>query len=312
MVTLLAPLATQSGVRDLYISEDRYLFTVTSAGVSIIDLYMSEVISSGIPPGIATCVTVDTSAPVRKFYVGTSGNGIFSGPYNLAIHSSGLEFSSYLTLAFSTGTSPAILSDYINSLSAANGGLLISSSVGVDFITNSLLGASRTVTSGSSSCVLTNTGEAYWTVVNSGIETCYNILPSSGTGVIPVSFQYDALTSVPPLPSNVINDIAVSKTAYNTLGFATGVGGFIVREMQGSEGASLYKSLFSSDNISSVSFSSQAAYDSGRVYLVGAVDMKIFSLSDNTVFETYNSESGPRGQTLASGTLSKVRTSSSA
>lgn len=308
MVILTTPLLTHSGVNDIFIAEDRYALVATEQGVDIIDLFNQQVLSSGILPNEPLCVVADTDFSVGggKIYIGTTSSGIFSANY-IQARQPNTDFSSALGQEFSTLTVPALTSDQINDLAVQPARLLVSTNNGVDFITNGTLRAFRTVTSGSNACQMTSVGEAYWTVVNSGIEANYDLFPTSGTGTIPVDFEYNSLTSTPTVSGNVVRDISIVEGSPNLLAFGTSQGATVVEEVQGSEASSTTKAPNSVDVIS-LSLSSTATLNSGFLYTAVSDTLTVFDLSIDAISGTHTVSEGTRTQTLATGTLTVIRT----
>jgi hypothetical protein len=159
---------------------------------------------------------------------------------------------------------------------------------------------------------MTSGGEAYWSVVNSGVEANYDLFPASGTGIINVDFEYNATTSNPLLPHHVVNDISVVEGSPNLLGFATNLGAFIVEEQQLSEASSQTLTLFpQSDPAVSVDFSQDATFSGGHVYVAVADSVHMFRLVDATLSGSHfydPFEDSLRDQTLITGTVTIIRT----
>jgi len=308
MVTITTPLLASGGATSLYISENRYAFIATGSAIQVIDLFNQQTIASGTLPSIPTTVATDVSPGNRKIYVGTTISGIFAAPYNPAIQHPGIDITPNFSQLFTTASVPSILSNSVSFLSTAPSRLLISSTSGVNFITNETLGAFRFLSPGSSKCALTASGEAYWIVNASGVEVTYNIFPSSGTGIIPVDFQYNGTTSVPLLPSSIVTDIVVSKTTNNLLGFATAGGDFIVSEVQHFENTSPTKSLDLGDSLVSIAFGPSATFSSGRAYLANSAILSVYDLANNTASGTHSAFAATDFQTLTTGTINIVRT----
>jgi hypothetical protein len=164
---------------------------------------------------------------------------------------------------------------------------------------------------------MTPAGEAYWTVVNSGVEANYDLFPASGTGIINVDFEYNNSSSDPLLPSNIVTDLAVVPGSPNLLGFATPETDLVIEEAQGAENTSSVKTSYSGiEPVISVDFSKQASFTSGTEYVATSGALRVFNLVDNTVAGThfvFIAESdfvseNTRGQPLVTGTVTVVRT----
>ena len=315
-------LVTNSGVRDIFIAEDRYALLATGSGLDIVDLFAGEVVSSGIVSGTETLsVAAEFTTGAGNLYLGTTTSGIYTA-YWRPLRTPGLDFSDQLHRTFTTTTTPSISDNRVNDLDviALPYRLLISTGSGVDFITNDALSATRPLLSGSSSCYLTSTGGGYWAATNSGVEVNYDLNPSSGTGVIGVDFEYNAADSNPLLPSHVVTDIDVVEGSTNLLNFSTTAGDFVVEELPGAEAASQTKSLYTQETVVSAVFSEGATFDTtGTKYVTTTGAVRVFGLVDNTlsgthfqdisVAEKYTKEN-TRDQALLSGTNTLVRTTS--
>jgi hypothetical protein len=162
---------------------------------------------------------------------------------------------------------------------------------------------------------MTEAGEAYWTTVNSGVETNYDLFPTSGTAIINVDFLYST-GSVPALPHGAVEDISVVPASPNLLGFATLLGAFIVEEQQFSEASSQTLTLFPKEEpVVSIDFSKDAAFDAGTVYVAASGTIRIFGLTDTTISGVHLhtiidplDEDNARDQALVTGTVNVVRT----
>ncbi len=324
---ITTPLLTASGVNDIFIAEDRYAIVATTSGVDVIDLECGSTISSGTLGSEPLCVAAEWTTSTGNMYIGTATSGIYSAKWK-PLRAPGLDFTNDLVQAFSTSTTPALTSDQVNDLCIQPKRVFASTSSGVDFITLSTFRAFRLLTSGSDRCELTEVGEAYWNVVNSGVEVNYDLFPSSGTGIISVDFEYNNLDSDPLLPSNIVNDLAVSAGSPNLLGFATPETDLILQESQGTESNSLIKTSYSGqDPVVSVDFSEGADFTSGTVYLntsnqlpAGDISdaLRVFGLVDVTVSGTHfhtipkiqTLAFNTRGQPLITGTVNIVRITS--
>lgn len=314
MTAITTPLVTDSGVRDIFIAEGQYALIATTAGVDVIDLFTQEVISSGTLAFEPLCIVADSDTTFGKMFVGTSGGGIYSVRYLFA-RDRGSDFTGSLVQQFTTATSPAITANQVNDLAAQGSRLFISTASGVDFITDESLRAFRPLESGSSNCQITSNGEAYWAVVNSGIEVNYDLFPSSGTGIITVDFEYNATDSDPILPTHFIEDLAIKENTPNLIGVATTSGALVVEESQFSEPASRRQVLVSGTGANSIDFSPDAAFETGLIYVTTVSQLTIIGLVDVTVSGTHkhtditgNPGEGTRGQPLVTGTVSIVRT----
>lgn len=323
---ITTPLVTASGVNDVFIAEEHYALVATSGGVDLIDLDCGAVIGSGTLPVPATCVAVEWTTATGNLYIGTAGSGIYSTRWKVL--RDGRDFSGDLVQTFTTTSDPPITSDEVNDLCVQPARIFASTAGGVDFITFMNLRAFRPLTSGSDRCELTEAGEAYWNVINSGVEANYDLFPASGTGIIDVDFEYNNLDSDPLLPSNIVNDIAVSAGSPNLLGFATPETDLIIQEAQGAENTSLVKTAYSGQTpVVTIDYSEGADFDDGTVYLGVSNQIPpgdiydalfVFGLRDVTVsgthyhtipdidFDTINT----RGQPLITGTVSIARVTS--
>jgi len=316
--TITTHLATNSGVQDVFIAQDRYALLATGSGIDIVDLFSGEVVSSGTILGTeTTSVVAEWTTVTGNMYVGTTTGGVYSTLWH-PLRSPGLDFSDRLQQAFTDSSTPAISDNHVHDLAiAANPSrLLVSTASGVDFIVKEASSATRPLLSGSLGCQLTSAGEGYWIATNSGAEVNYDLISTTGAGIISVDFEYNAVDSNPKLHSNWVADISVVAGTPNLLGFATSAGDFIVEEQQGAEATSLTKSG-SSEDIVSMDFSSTATYDTGTEYVTTTGFLTVFELVADTVIGTHYQEipiqdkfdkENTRDQALVTGTIAVIRT----
>ena len=288
-LAITTPLITNSGVKDIFIAEDRYAIIATGSGVDVLDLECAAVISSGTIFGTeVVSVVADPQSFLSQVYIGTSTSGIYSMNYNL-IRIPETDFTNQLLPIYSTTSSPAISSNEIRDLAVDRDPgflfrLLISTSSGIDLISSqggAAVASCRPLISGSDSCLLTAAGEGYWSATNSGVEVSYDLYSSSGTGIIVTDFEYSP-SSTPSIPSNTINDIDVAEGSPNVLGFATASGDIVISELQGSEVSSATKTLFSQEPVVSVNFGPDAGYSSGKLYILATGTALVFDLADSS------------------------------
>jgi hypothetical protein len=315
---ITTPLVTNSGANDVFIAEDRYAVMTTGSGVDVVDLYCGLVISSGTIPGTeTTCVSVDDTTTFGNIYIGTTTSGVYSTTWKPL--RGGGDFSDQLVQRFSTLTIPSISDDAIRDLCARPFRLLISTGLGVDFIVDqghTLLRSTQPLISGSAGCFLTTSMGGYWIATNSGVEASYDLNSSSGTGIIIVDFLYDSST-IPSLPTQIVNDLSVVSGTYNLLGFATTGGDKIVEERQGAEASSPAKSEYTSESVVSIDFSKEASFTTGTVYLATADSVRVFDLDGDGVAGTHfhtileeekHDKENTRDQALVTGTPTVIRT----
>lgn len=319
MVVITAPLSTASGVNDVFIAEDRYAILATTSGVEVVDLFCGVAVSSGTLGSEPLSVAADFTTATGSLYVGTTSSGIYSARWH-PLREPGRDFTGELVQRFTTTTTPPVSDNRINDLSALPGHLLISTASGIDIITDEALVATRPLSSGSEDCQMTADGEAYWTVVNSGVEANYDLFPSSGTGIITVDFEYNATTSNPLLPHNVTRDIAVVPGNPNLLAFATGLGAFIVEEQQFAEASSQTRTLLPAAGPTiSVGFSEDATFSGGTIYVATADVVRVIGLLGDILWGVHMDEGRlaeanapylqfPGNQALVSGTVTVLRT----
>ena len=122
---LTVPLTTASGVRDIYIAEERFALVATSGGIDVIDLFKGQVISSGTLPSEPECVAVDwqkagSVPPFGRLYVGTSTSGIFDMNY-VRVREVGSDFTDAFVQRFTTTTLPPISDNRVCDLDALPG-----------------------------------------------------------------------------------------------------------------------------------------------------------------------------------------------
>ena len=308
------PLTTASGVRDVYIAEERFVLVATSGGIDVIDLLEGRVISSGTLPSEPECAAVDwqkagSIPPFGRLYVGTSTSGIFDMNY-VRVREVGSDFTDAFVQRFTTTTVPPISDNQVRDLDALPGRLLVGTNSGVDFIFEHNEYATRPLVSGSKSVRLTEAG-GYWTAASGAfdgaVEVNYDLLSTTGTSIITVDFEYTA-TSVPALPAEPPLDLSVSEvdTQLPAIAVATAGGVVVFEELQGNEAASRTK-ILSNESFVSADFGAGSFFDGGRLNVASSQILRVFDLSNNTVSGTHTSDFGTRGQSVVSGTINLVR-----
>ncbi len=323
MVAITTPLVTNSGVNDIFITEDRYALMTTGSGVDVLDLFCGQVISSGTLPD-TLCITADPTSTFGQVYVGTAASGIYSMKYNNVRIVDG-DFTDSLIQRYNQDSVLGLTGDQVNDLCALPDRLMASTSGGVDFITTALatdgevieeLRAYRTQVSGVSGCYMTVAGEGYWSVNSSGIEANYDLFSTSGTGIINVDFAYTT-ASVPALPSSGVNDFVVEEDTRNLLGIATISGDLIIQEEQGAESTALAKTLFPATNVISIDFSDPVVFSGGLAYVALEGAVSIVGMSDSAISGTHYADAdillgqtNSGDQSLVSGTNTIIRTTS--
>ncbi len=308
---ITTPLTTASGVRDVFIAEERYAIVATSGGIDVVDLFKGHVISSGTLPSEPQTIAVDWQSIWGRLYVGTVASGIFDMNYVL-VRNTNSDFTDDLVQRFTTGTSPPVSDNQINDLDVLPGRLLVGTNAGIDFIdTTSTNYSTRPLVSGSKAVRFTTAG-AYWTT-NSGthegsVETNYDLLSTTGTSIIDVDFEYTN-SSTPALPAEPPYDIAVSEVAGQlpAIGVATSGGTFVFEELQGNESAT-NNTLLTEEPVVSVDFYTDSYYTSGSLYTATSGIARIFDMSQNIVSAMHTPESGTRGMTVVTGTNTVIRT----
>ncbi len=323
------PPVTGSGVKDVFIAEDRYAVLATQSGVDIVDLFCGQVISNAVVGGteVLSVAVADTLTTFTGcLYMGTSTSGILATIW-APLRFPGRNFTGDVKSLYSTTSTLALSSDRINDLAIQGGNvsrLLVSTSSGVDFLyiprEGPQLISTRPLLSGSNSCELTASNEGYWTVVNSGVEANYDLIATTGTGAISVDAEYNNTSSVPLLPHNIVNDLAISEGSPNIINVATASGDFLIEEVQGSESSAQSKTLNPGVDVVSVDFSDGATFaTTGTKYVTTTGVVTVFGLVDTTVSGTHHQEiaseekfdkENTRDQALITGTINKIRVTS--
>lgn len=312
---MTAPLTTASGVRDVYIAEERYCLVATSGGIDCVDLYKGYVISSGTLPSEPVSVVVDWKKagnvpPFGRLYVGTSTSGIFDMNY-VKVREVGSDFTDELVQRFTTTSTPPISNNNVRDLDALPGRLLIGTDSGVDFIFGHSEYATRSMVSGTSAVYLTEVGGGYWAtasgVFEGSVEVNYDLLSTTGTSIIDVDYEYSKFSS-PPLPTEPPFDITVSEVNGQppAIGVATSGGVFVFEEEQGNEAIARNKVL-SAEEFISVDFGSDSYYDGGCLNAATEEYLRVFALSTNSVSGTHTQAGGDRDQSVVTGTITIVR-----
>lgn len=309
------PLTTASGVRDVYIAEERFCLVSTSGGIDCIDLFKGVVISSGTLPSEPVSVAVDWQKagnipPFGRLYVGTATSGIFDMNY-VKVREEGSDFTDELVQRFTTASTPPISDNRIRDLDALPGRLLIGTGAGVDFIYEHTEFATRSLVSGTGAVRLTEAGGGYWAtasgVFEGEVEVNYDLLSTTGTSIINVDFEYSN-SSNPALPAEPPFDITVSESdgQLPAIGVATSGGAFVFEEEQGNETAARNK-ILSGESFVSVDFGPDSYFDGGCLNAATEEYLRVFTLGTNSVFGTHTQVGGDRDQSVVTGTITIVR-----
>ena len=186
---------TGTGIQDVFIAEGRFAILATVSGVDIVDLQCGAVVSSAIVSDTEVLsVAADFTTATGCLYIGTSTSGVLATRWK-ATRAPGRDFTGKIEQIYTTTSTLAITDNRINDLDARPFRLLISTGSGVDFISTPAQGAqhiaSRTFISGSNSCQMTAGNDGYWTVINSGVEANYDLISTTGTGIIDVDAEYN-------------------------------------------------------------------------------------------------------------------------
>ena len=312
---MTVPLTTASGVRDVYIAEERFALVVTSGGIDCVDLFKGQVISSGTLPSEPRSVAVDWEKagavpPFGRLYIGTSTSGIFDMNY-VRVREVGSDFTDQFVQRFTTLSNPPVSDNNIKDLDALPGRLLIGTETGVDFIFNHKEHATRPLLSGSHSVRLTEVGGGYWLtasgVFDGAVEVNYDLLATTGTNIIDVDFEFTT-SSTPALPAEPPLDITVSEISGQlpAIAVATSGGAFIFEEVQGNESTTRNK-VISSESFVSVDFGADSFYDGGCLNAATADLLRVFGLATNSVSGTHTQVGGDRDQSVVTGTINIVR-----
>lgn len=326
MAIITTPLLTHSGVRDVFITEEnKFAIVVTVSGIEYINLYTGQVVSRALLPTShpPLCTAVDWTTATGLLYVGTSGGGIYATRYHPA-RAPGLDFTGSLTVHYSTATSPPISDNVVFDLDAQPARLLIGTASGLDFIANNTR-STRAILNGTRDVHFTENIGGYWTTTSS-VEVNYTLLSTTGTGIIGVDFAYTTTTN-PALPGPGAVDLAIAESVPRTLAFATSSGVLVLEEVPLVESTAQRKTFTPPNEFDEipapqfigVDFSPSAEYGVGSLYATTTGVLRVFRLSDDTLVGThpqnlstaYNASGGiARGQTLVTGTVGIVRTTS--
>jgi hypothetical protein len=316
---------TGSGIQDVFIAEDRFAILATQSGVDIVDLQCGAVISSAIVSGTQVLsVAAEYTTATGCLYIGTSTSGVLTTRWK-PIRAPGTDFTGKIEQTYTTTSTLAITDNRINDIDASTAKLLISTGSGIDFISTPAVGAhhiaSRTFISGSNSCQMTDAGEGYWTVINSGVEANYDLLSTTGIGIIDVDAEYNTTVNGPLLPHNIVNEVRVSANTPNVLNITTASGDFMIEEVQGAEPTARSRRLNPDFNVISSDFTRGATYDDGGKYVTTTGIVTAYGLSNSNVtvsgtwhqeislFEKFQKEN-TRDQAVTTGTNTTIRTTS--
>ena len=328
---ITTPLAA-SGVRDVYIAQERYAIVATSGGIDVVDLYKGYVITSGTLPSEPTSVVADWENIWGRIYVGTTSSGVFDMQYTL-IREEGRDLTDQFVQRFTTTSPIPLSSNQINDIDVRPGRLLIGTGAGIDFIADETVYmnfvspeteyATRPLTSGSEHVALTEAG-GYWTTATGvflgGVEVNYDLLSTTGTSIIDVDFEYrNPLITEPPLDISIVEPTDGPLPA---IGVATSGGVYVFEEEPGNEAGANNK-ILSAESFITCDFDPNSTFDSGCLFAGrpdGAIgtkkgdageniggEVKVFDLANNSVSGTHNAEGGTRGITLVTGTTTILR-----
>ena len=316
---------TGSGIQDVFIAEDRFAILATQSGVDIVDLQCGAVISSAIVSGTQVLsVAAEYTTATGNLYIGTSTSGIYTARWK-PLRAPGTDFTGQLHQTYTTTSTLALNDNQVNDLDALPYKLLISTAAGVNFVSTPAEGAqhiaSRTFVSGSNSCQMTEAGEGYWTVINSGVESNYDLISTTGVGIIDVDAEYNTTVNGPLLPHNIVNEVRVSPGPPNVLNVATASGDFMIEEVQGAEPTARSRRLTLGFDVVSTDFTKGATYDDGGKYVTTTGIATAYGLSNSNVtvsgtwhqeislFEKFTKEN-TRDQAVITGTNTVIRTTS--
>ncbi len=314
---------TGSGIQDVFIAEDRFAILATESGIDVVDLQCGAVISSAIISGTEVLsVAAEYTTTTGHLYIGTSTSGVLAARWK-PLRAPGTDFTDKISPLYSTTSTLAITDNRINDMAVLPFKILISTGSGIDFIytptTEVHQIASRLLESGSNACQMTTLNEAYWTVINSGVEANYDLLSTTGIGIIGVDAEYN--TSVSGLlPTHFVNDLAVSAGPPNVINVATISGDFLIDEVQGAEFSASTKFLNKGFDVVSVDFSDGATFETtGTKYVTTTGIVTVFGLVDDAVSGTHHQDiliddkfirENTRDQAVITGTNTVIRTTS--
>jgi hypothetical protein len=317
---------TGSGIKDVFIAEDRFAILATQSGVDIVDLQCGAVISSALVPGTdVLSVAAEYTTTTGNLYIGTSDQGVLVVPRWKGLRAPGTDFTGQVQSLYSTTSTLAISSNQVNDLDTLPFKLLISTAAGIDFIVTPKEGAqniaTRLLVSGSNSCQLTQAGEGYWTVVNSGVEANYDLISTTGIGIINVDAQYNTTVNGPLLPHNIVNEVRVFPGPLNILNVATVSGDFMIEEVQGAEATARSRRVTEGLDVVSTDFAAGTAFDAGGKYTTTTGIITVYGISGGavTVSGTHHQEidllakfitENTRDQAVTTGTNVVIRTTS--
>jgi hypothetical protein len=324
--TVISPTpVTGSGIQDVFIAEDRFAILATQSGVDIVDLLCGAVISSAIVAETEVLsVAAEYTTSTGCLYIGTSTSGILATRWK-PIRAPGTDFTTKIEQLYTTTSTLALTDNRINDLDVLPYRLLISTAAGIDFIsfppTEPANIASRNLISGSNSCQMTEAGEGYWTVVNSGVEANYDLLSTTGVGIINIDAEYNNTANGPLLPHNIVNEVRVSPGIPNILNIATASGDFMIEEVQGSEPTADSRRLTQGLDVVSTDFVQGTTFDNGGKYTTTTGIVTIYGVSGAavTVSGTHHQDislaekfikENTRDQALITGTNTVIRTTS--
>jgi hypothetical protein len=319
---------TGSGIQDVVIAEDRFAILATQSGIDIVDLQCGAVISSALVSDTEVIsLAVDDVTITGCLYIGTSTSGVLATRWG-QIRAPGTDFTGKIEQVYTNTGAIALSDNRINDLDAKPYKLLISTGSGVDFISIPAEGkqyiSTRTLFSGSNSCQMTSAGEAYWTVVNSGVEANYDLISTTGVGIINIDAEYNTTSHGPLLPHNIVNEVRVSPGTPNVLNVATASGDFMIEEERDVNltGTQRNQRLTVGLNVVSTDFTQGTTYDDGGKYTTTTGIATIFGLSSSsgvTVSGTHHQEiaaldiftrENTRDQAVITGTNTVIRTTS--
>ncbi len=318
---------TGSGIQDVVIAEDRFAILATQSGIDIVDLQCGAVISSALISGTEVLsLAVDDVTITGCLYIGTSTSGILATRWG-PIRAPGTDFTGKIEQIYTNTGALALSDNRINDLDAKPFKLLISTGSGVDFISipaeDKQYISTRTLFSGSNSCQMTTAGEAYWTVVNSGVEANYDLISTTGVGIINVDAEYNTTTHGPLLPHNIVNEVRVSPGTPNVLNVATASGDFMIEEERvvSLTGSQRSRRLTLGLDVVSTDFPQGTTFDDGGKYTTTTGIATAYGLSSSSVTvsgtwhqeiaapDTFSKEN-TRDQAVTTGTNTVIRVTS--
>jgi len=253
-------LVTSTGVNDID-SNPCYVFIATTSGIDVFNPDYLENKAYSFIIGGCTSISVQNDRCEGDVYLGTNNSGVlgFTMDDSLSGNISGSVSGIY--------SYPDLVSNTVHCLSFNNEqGLAIGTSSGVTYITTSGNIYDHVFSGGVTSCMLTSSGDLYYSPTSSGVYAKYGPITSGWSSV---DYMLNT-SSVPALSGVYINDMEYKSTSSgNQVFLATNSGITMYDEnrsnISGSYSRTIGSSLSGTTNVTGIEINTNTSVFSGSL-----------------------------------------------